>query len=144
MGTNTAVTLSARTEIDLRAHGKVSHVGTSADELRVLVATASGNLLVFDAAALVGRGSGTPVKVIRVGQEIRDMRPNPLDLPMAVAVLTLGGALVIVDIMHGTAKTIVPAGATRITAICWSRKGKQIVCGDTDAKLTQRTPADGA
>ncbi|KAJ2709010.1 hypothetical protein H4R19_004462, partial [Coemansia spiralis] len=143
-GTNTAVALSARTEIDLSSHGKVTHVGISADELSVLVATVNGSLLMFSAATLVGQGSSTPTKVIRIGQEIRDMRPNPEYDPAAVAVLTLGGDLLIADIVQGTSKTIVPAGATRITAICWSRKGKQVVCGDTTATLTQRSPDDGA
>ncbi|KAJ2339658.1 hypothetical protein GGH92_006617, partial [Coemansia sp. RSA 2673] len=40
-GTNTAVSLSARKEIDLSRFGKPAHVGISADELQVLVATIS-------------------------------------------------------------------------------------------------------
>ncbi|KAJ1733389.1 hypothetical protein LPJ61_001588 [Coemansia biformis] len=143
-GTNTAVTLSARKEIDLSAHGKVTHVGISADELSVLAATVRGSLLVFAAAALVGQGDGTPAKVIRVGQEIRDMRPNPQDAPTSVAVLTLAGDVLIVDMAQGTSKTIVPASSPRVTAICWSRKGKQIACGDTRATLTHRSPSDGS
>ncbi|KAJ2582560.1 hypothetical protein IWW49_005609, partial [Coemansia sp. RSA 1797] len=35
-GTNTAVVLKARKEIDLAQHGRITHVGVSADELSVL------------------------------------------------------------------------------------------------------------
>ncbi|KAJ2888145.1 hypothetical protein GGI21_006765, partial [Coemansia aciculifera] len=142
-GTNTAVSLSARSEIDLSRFGKPTHVSISADELQVLIATITGNILVFSAAALLS-ADATPTKTITVGEEIRDLRANPQDIPTAVAVLTLAGEVLIVDFASGLSKKIVPSDKNlRITAICWSRKGKQIVCGDTDGTLTQRLPTDG-
>ncbi|KAJ2866401.1 hypothetical protein GGH94_001592 [Coemansia aciculifera] len=143
-GTNTAVSLSARKEIDLSRFGQPTHVGISADELQVLVATISGKILVFSAASLLhSSGDTAPIISIAVGKEIRDMRANPQELPTAVAVLTLDGDVFIADLAEGSLKKIVSSGGTPITAICWSRKGKQIVCGDTNATLTQRLPTDG-
>ncbi|KAJ2485930.1 hypothetical protein EV174_001434, partial [Coemansia sp. RSA 2320] len=143
-GTNTAITLSARKEIDLTRYGNVTHVAISADELQVLAATLSGSILVFSAAELVMSGStAVPTRTIDVGEELRDIRTNPHELPTAVAVLTLAGSVLIADLATGTTKQIVSSGDSRITAICWSRKGKQIVCGDADAALTQRLPSDG-
>ncbi|KAJ2389423.1 hypothetical protein H4S02_002373, partial [Coemansia sp. RSA 2611] len=142
-GTNTAVMMSARKEVDLRPHGRITHVGISADELSVLVVTVSGRILVFAAASLVSQGSSTPTKTIEVGQEIRDLRPNPKDLPTAAAVVTVAGDLKIVDTASGAVNTIVPSSTSRVLAVCWSPKGKQLVCGDATGTLTQRTPSDG-
>ncbi|KAJ2830668.1 hypothetical protein GGI24_001853, partial [Coemansia furcata] len=143
-GTNTAVSLSARKEIDLSRFGKPTHVGISADELQVLVATITGKLLVFSADSLLhSDGDAAPSRSINVGEEVRDMRVNPQDLPDVAAVLTLDGDVLIADFTNGSLKKIVSSGGTPITSICWSRKGKQIVCGDTSATLTQRLPTDG-
>ncbi|KAJ2504169.1 hypothetical protein IWW47_002653, partial [Coemansia sp. RSA 2052] len=143
-GTNTAVSLSARKEIDLSRFGQPTHVGVSADELQVLVATIGGSILVFSAASLLAaNGDTAPTKYISVGEEIRDLRANPQELPTAIAVLTLAGDVLIADLADGSLKKIVSSGEIRITSICWSRKGKQIVCGDTNATLTQRLPTDG-
>ncbi|KAJ2819113.1 hypothetical protein IWW50_005576, partial [Coemansia erecta] len=143
-GTNTAVMLMARKEIDLTQHGRITHVGVSADELSVLVATIRGSILVFSAPSLILQGSNVPTKKIDVGEEIRDMSANPRDLPTSVAVVTVAGGLLIVDTATEAQTTIVAAGSTRVTCVCWSPKGKQLVCGDSGGTLTQRTPSDGA
>ncbi|KAJ2159688.1 hypothetical protein GGF46_002860, partial [Coemansia sp. RSA 552] len=143
-GTNTAVELDARKEIDLSRYGRVTHVGVSADELNVVVATLGGKLLVYSAAALLQQGGGEPLSTVDVGQEIRDVRPNPKELPKSVAVLTVAGDVFMADMEAGTSTRIVSADSTRVTAICWSLKGKQLVCGDDMGMLTQRTPGDGA
>ncbi|KAJ2608242.1 hypothetical protein H4S08_004521, partial [Coemansia sp. RSA 1365] len=142
-GTNTATTLKARKDIDLTSHGQVTHVGVSADEQRVIVCTIDGNILVFSAQSLVEQGSNLPSNTINVGREVRDMRVNPKEMAALVAVLTLDGELLMVDIDSGSLSSVVKDDA-RVTAICWSRKGKQIVCGDSKGVLTQRTPTDGA
>ncbi|KAJ1995542.1 hypothetical protein EDC05_000780 [Coemansia umbellata] len=144
-GTNTAIKLDARKEIDLASYGKPTHVDISADELSVVVATISGKVLVFSATLLVGKGVSTPEKVISVGGELRDLRANPLEAPTTVAALTLPGDLLMLDITTGSCETVVASSDYEcITCICWSRKGKQIVCGDISGKLTRRTPTDGA
>ncbi|KAJ1852113.1 hypothetical protein GGH12_005904 [Coemansia sp. RSA 1822] len=142
-GTNTAVALTARKEIDLAQHGRITHVGVSADEQSVLVATVRGNILVFSAASLVSQGSSTPTKTINVGKEIRDMCPNPKDLPTTAAVVTVAGDLIVIDMVSGTVTTIVASSSVRVLCVCWSPKGKQLVCGDSSGTLTQRTPNDG-
>ncbi|KAJ1803855.1 hypothetical protein LPJ56_005763, partial [Coemansia sp. RSA 2599] len=145
-GTNTAVSLAARTEVDLSAHGKVTHIEITADELQVLIGTLSGKLLVFSAASLFaakGAASPQPAKSISVGCEIRDVRANPQEVPNLAAVLTLAGDLLMVDVVSGSTKTIASSADQITTAVCWSRKGKQIVCGDTQGLLKQRLPTDG-
>ncbi|KAJ1752223.1 putative elongator complex protein 1 [Coemansia sp. RSA 1821] len=142
-GTNTAVSLSKRKEVDLTKHGKITHIGISADELTVIVATIKGEILLFSAASLVTQGSNVPTKSIKAGGEIRDMQANPKDLPNMLAVVTVSGDLVIVDIAAGTTKIIVSSKDALVTCVCWSPKGKQLVCGDSDGVLTQRTPNDG-
>ncbi|KAJ2807780.1 hypothetical protein H4R20_001140 [Coemansia guatemalensis] len=141
-GTNTATTLKARKDVDLTSHGQVTHVGVSADEQRVVVCTIGGKILVFSAQSLVGQGSNVPSTTISVGKEVRDMRVNPKEMAALVAVLTLDGELLMVDIDNSSSSSVVK-GEARVTAICWSRKGKQIVCGDNKGILTQRTPTDG-
>ncbi|KAJ2082121.1 hypothetical protein H4R24_001817 [Coemansia sp. RSA 988] len=142
-GTNTATTLKARKDIDLTSHGQVTHVGISADEQRVVVCTISGKILVLSAQSLVGLGSNVPLTTVNVGKEVRDMRVNPKEVAALVAVLTVDGELLMVDIDNSSSSSVVKSEA-RVTAICWSRKGKQIVCGDSKGVLTQRTPTDGA
>ncbi|KAJ2448677.1 putative elongator complex protein 1 [Coemansia sp. RSA 2336] len=142
-GTNTAVSLSKRKEVDLTKYGRTTHIVISADELTVMVATIKGEILLFSAASLVTQGSNVPTKSIKVGGEIRDMQANPKDLPNILAVVTVSGDLVMVDTAAGTANIIVSSKDVLVTCMCWSPKGKQLVCGDSDGVLTQRTPNDG-
>ncbi|KAJ1943833.1 hypothetical protein FBU59_002784, partial [Linderina macrospora] len=134
------VELAKRNEISV---GKVTHIGLSADELSVIVALATGSILVFSTTELLQMSNAKPVKTIPVNEEIRDIRPNPLEMPMLVAVLTLSGTVLMIDIAQGTTKKIIGSNDAKVTCICWSRKGKQIVCGDVKGMLTQRTPTDG-
>lgn len=143
-GTNTAIMLETRKEIDLSHHSLPTHVGISADETHILVMTMVGKLLVFPLSGLVEKGADSLIRAIDITEEARDMKPNPQALPNTVAVLTLDGEVLMVDFTTGAANTIVPIEEdTFVTAICWSRKGKQIVCGDTNARLIQRLPTDG-
>ncbi|KAJ2664855.1 hypothetical protein IWW48_000469 [Coemansia sp. RSA 1200] len=145
-GTNTAVTLDSRKTISLAAFGgkPPTHVDISADELRVIVATSNGQVLVFSASSLM-QGSSATERSIAIGSELRDLRANPLDAPTTAAALTLSGELLALDISDGSFKTLFEPqkDEERITSICWSRKGKQIACGDVSATLTQRLPTDG-
>ncbi|KAJ2763111.1 hypothetical protein H4S06_000277 [Coemansia sp. BCRC 34490] len=145
-GTNTAVTLDSRKTISLAAFGgkPPTHVDISADELHVIVATSNGQVLVFSASSLM-QGSSATERSIAVGSGLRDLRANPLDAPTTAAALTLSGELLALDISDGSFKSLFKPqkDEERITSICWSRKGKQIVCGDVSATLTQRLPADG-
>ncbi|KAJ1946565.1 hypothetical protein FBU59_001999 [Linderina macrospora] len=134
------VELAKRNEISV---GKVTHVALSADELSVIVALATGSIMVFPARELMEDSCSKTVRIISIHREIRDIRPNPLEMPMLVAVLTLGGAVLMVDIAQGTTKKITGDSNAKVTCICWSPRGKQIVCGDVDGMLTQRTPMDG-
>ncbi|KAJ1954419.1 hypothetical protein EC988_002443, partial [Linderina pennispora] len=140
-GDGEPVVLAKRNEISV---GKVTHVTLSADELSVIVALATGSVLVFAVRDLLVSPDAKPSMTIDVDDEIRDLRPNPLEMPTLVAVLTLSGAVLMADIAQGTTTKITSNADSRVTAICWSRKGKQIVCGDTDGVLTQRAPNDGA
>ncbi|KAJ2367077.1 hypothetical protein IW150_005768, partial [Coemansia sp. RSA 2607] len=145
-GTNTLVSLAAHKEVDLGAYGQVSHIGLTADELQVVVATCTGKLVVLSSASLLDKnasGLGKDIKVIDLSTEIRDVRTNPQEMPSLVAVLTLSGDVQIVDISSSSVKCIAAASDQITTSICWSRKGKQIICGDSSALLKQRVPTDG-
>ncbi|KAJ1962586.1 hypothetical protein GGI12_002560, partial [Dipsacomyces acuminosporus] len=141
--TNAPVALPQLREIDLASHGTVTHVGVSSDELKVVVATMKGAILIFSALSLLQNGSNSPQQVIDLGEELRDVRPNPGSMPDLIAALTLAGEVVIANMADGSLKTIASKENACVTAICWSRKGKQIVCGDSQATLKQLLPTDG-
>ncbi|KAJ2724017.1 hypothetical protein GGI07_002222 [Coemansia sp. Benny D115] len=146
-GTNTLVPFPAHVEADLSTYGTVTHIETTCDELDVVVATSSGMLLVFSAADAAASTSAAkslkPTNTIDLDTEIRDIRANPKEIPNLLAVLTLSGSLIMVDLESSTQTTIADENDQITTAMCWSRKGKQIVCGDSKSVLTQRTPLDG-
>lgn len=68
-----------------------------------------------------------------MNQEILDLRPNAEALPNLAAVLFNNNQCKIIDITNGSTECEIPL--TDVSAICWSPKGKQIVCGKLDGSL---------
>jgi WD40 repeat protein len=61
------------------------------------------------------------------------LRPNPEEFPNLAAVLLNDNHCKIVDITNGSTTCEFPVDDA--TAICWSPKGKQVVCGKLDGSL---------
>lgn len=62
-----------------------------------------------------------------------DLRPNPEEFPHLAAVLSSDNRCRIIDITNGSTTCELPVDDA--AAICWSPKGKQIVCGKMDGSL---------
>lgn len=73
------------------------------------------------------------IHTFTLNQEIVDFRPNPEALPSLAAVLFDNNQCKIIDITNGNTECDIPIND--VTAICWSPKGKQIVCGKLDGGL---------
>lgn len=67
-----------------------------------------------------------------MGDDILDLRPNPEALPDTAAVLLKSGQC---KVMNAKGETITTIPGDDVTAICWSPKGKQLVCGRQSGKL---------
>lgn len=74
-----------------------------------------------------------PIHTYTLGTDILDLRPNPEALPHLTAVLFQNHQCILLDINTGDTQSTLPLD--NITAICWSPKGKQIVCGKQDGSL---------
>ncbi|KAI8820640.1 uncharacterized protein EV422DRAFT_567535 [Fimicolochytrium jonesii] len=114
----------------------VVNVKLSADELSILICTASGKLHVYDPRH-VAQNKTQSSKTISL-RNVLNILPNPRELPHLVAVLCSDGQGQIVDI-KGSAKPG-ELSAYRITSMCWSKKGKQLACGLQDGTIVQVTP----
>lgn len=66
-------------------------------------------------------------------QDILDIRPNPDAYPNLAAVLLKNNQCKFVDITNGSTTATLPNND--ITSLCWSPKGKQVVCGRKDGQL---------
>jgi WD40 repeat protein len=61
------------------------------------------------------------------------LRPNPEALPNLAAVLFDNSQCKVIDFTNGSTQCVIPLD--NVTAVCWSPKGKQIVCGKLDGGL---------
>lgn len=116
-----------RAEIEFEVEAAVSHIAFSSDGKFIYVSAMGGGLLVYDSAS---PQSGR--KELHMGP-LADLMPNPVDT--SVALLTTTGDLIVQS--ENGFETI----TTGITAISWSKKGKQIIAGTGDGSLKQFTPA---
>ncbi|KAF9396441.1 hypothetical protein BGX21_009531, partial [Mortierella sp. AD011] len=113
----------------------------SADELTVVVALTGGKIQLYSVMNLLSNPNGAkPDSTFSLGSEIRDIRPNPaIDRNGLAAVLLEDGVIKLMD-MNGT--TSISLDKKKYTAIAWSSKGKQIMCG-TDTGILQQIDPEG-
>ncbi|KAI8069114.1 uncharacterized protein B0P05DRAFT_551606 [Gilbertella persicaria] len=112
----------------------VQQVRYSANEDQILIATAGGQLLVYSVHDVqTNKEHVKPIHTYNLGKEIIDLRPNPEALPNLTAILFKDQRCQIMDTTTGQTQCDIPLD--NVTAICWSPKGKQIVCGKTDGSL---------
>ncbi|KAF9939812.1 hypothetical protein BGZ67_008920 [Mortierella alpina] len=118
----------------------VRFIRLSADELTVVVALKGGQVLLYNAASLLGNREGAkPEATLSLGAEIRDIRPNPsVDRNGLAAVLFEDKTLKMIQ-MDGN--VVASIDKHKYTAISWSAKGKQIMCGTDTGRLCQIDPA---
>ncbi|KAG0173274.1 hypothetical protein DFQ28_011185 [Apophysomyces sp. BC1034] len=116
--------------------GPVCQLRLSADELQVIVAVAGGLLLIFDVQDIVNnKEHSKPIKALQIGAHILDLRPNPEALPNLAALRLEGDVCIIIDLVTG--ETTATISDDKVTAVCWSPKGKQLVGGTRDGTIYQ-------
>lgn len=74
-----------------------------------------------------------PVNTFELGNDVADVRPNPEAYGNIAAVLYTNQQCAFIDFTTGNTECTLPL--SNVTAICWSFKGKQIVCGKSDGGL---------
>ncbi|KAJ1912174.1 hypothetical protein IWQ60_009776 [Tieghemiomyces parasiticus] len=121
----------------------VHQVAVDASEDNVLVGLADGRIMLFQLTSLVRTKDPTRTFAVPtvLGVEscnIRDLRPNPKAFPHLAAVLYTTGQMHLVNIETGAVvhATQFPP-KDRITAISWSRLGKQLMLGTISGEILQ-------
>ncbi|CEP18940.1 hypothetical protein [Parasitella parasitica] len=112
----------------------IRHVRFSADEKHILIALEGGSVSVYNTDDIQNqKGNVNPINSFELGNEITDLKPNPCAHGNIAAVLYKNQQCALIDFTTGTTKCTFPLD--NITAICWSFRGKQIVCGKSDGGL---------
>ncbi|KAI9314647.1 hypothetical protein BX666DRAFT_2029509 [Dichotomocladium elegans] len=128
-------------KIEVLVSSPVQHLRLTADETQIVVDAGIGEILIYGVKDIVEQGATVlPVKTFQLAGRVVDIRPNPDTLPGLAAVLLEGGQCQVIDLTTGD--TVASIEGDDVTAICWSRKGKQLVCGRKSGKL-EAYAADG-
>ncbi|KAG0349002.1 hypothetical protein BG004_002860 [Podila humilis] len=110
----------------------------SGDEETVVVALKTGKILLYTLPNLLAHRKGAQAdKVLDIGREIIDVRSNSGERKDLLAVLTADNVVKMVTLSGETQARV---NAHKFTAIAWSSKGKQIMCGTKHGSLYQVTP----
>ncbi|GAN08962.1 hypothetical protein MAM1_0234d08482 [Mucor ambiguus] len=112
----------------------IRQIRFSADEKHILIACEGGSLSVYSTDDIQNqKGNVKPVNAFALGYDVADVRPNPEAYGNIAAVLYANQQCALIDFTTGNTECTFPLD--NITAICWSFKGKQIVCGKSDGGL---------
>ncbi|KAJ3556615.1 hypothetical protein NM688_g1925 [Phlebia brevispora] len=130
--------------------GPVNTVSFASGDSRLLVASAQGQIQVYDAFSLVNPNGDTivPMKTFAspAGTAARELLSNPGDLPDLVAVLYDGAAVVhLLDVQKLEVVGGWTGGGTPDTTpmcLSWSPKGKQLAIGLQNGAIVTYSPAD--
>ena len=124
-----------------------SHLGINADDTILSVGVklnGSPHFYLFDTRTFLAPGDPKPFMEIPAltppGVEIKEVAWNPV-VPAMMAVVFSNGSLALYEVKSDGSKydtTTVPPG--QISCISWSPKGKQLVAGKINGKLTQYKP----
>jgi nucleoporin NUP159 len=121
---------------------KISHVAFDAAEEHLIVGAEAGGVAVYSLSDVINSGSQpAAVAELSLGGELREVRPNPaVESSKYVAICTANGDLRMLDLeTKGFVNNAILA--TNISTICWSQRGKQIICGKFDGTCVQLTPS---
>ncbi|KAI8096778.1 uncharacterized protein BX664DRAFT_356098 [Halteromyces radiatus] len=112
----------------------VHHIRLSSDEHFILVGLADGSLLSYRVTDLMEqKENAKPAHSISVNTPIIDLRPNTEAYPELACVLLKGHQSRIINWKTGEIVAQLPE--SDFSAISWSPKGKQIVCGRLNGTL---------
>ncbi|OLL22611.1 Nucleoporin nup146 [Neolecta irregularis DAH-3] len=112
----------------------ISHVIFSPSGNEILLGFEDGKISSYDVASL---RAGSEPKFDNSTTPIQDLQANPSPDADLVAILTKDRVLRMLSMSKRQLLDVVLA---EVTAICWSQKGKQIICGMRDGSLVQITP----
>ncbi|KAF9097485.1 hypothetical protein BGX23_008759 [Mortierella sp. AD031] len=117
----------------------VCFIRLSADELTIIVGLQGGLIQLYSISKLLAKTKGAkPTASLDLGSEIRDIRPNPAaDRNGLMAVLLESKVIKMIN-MEGTVTATLDKH--KYTAMAWSSKGKQIMCGTETGHLYQIDP----
>ncbi|GES78058.1 nucleoporin NUP42 [Rhizophagus clarus] len=123
--------------------GRVHFLRLTSDQLTIVVGIEGGRALCYDVSKFSTKSSEIqPYQIMKFSDDIMDIRPNPGERKNVIAFLLVSGVVYIKDFISnvdiGSIQT--PKIGDQVTAICWSPKGKQLVCGSQSGKLVQFTP----
>ncbi|KAL9558194.1 hypothetical protein MBANPS3_001014 [Mucor bainieri] len=112
----------------------IRQIRFSADEKHILIACDGGSLSVYSTDDIQNqKASVQPVNTFALGNDVADVRPNPEAYGNIAAVLYTNQQCALIDFTTGNTECTFPLD--NVTAICWSFKGKQVVCGKSDGGL---------
>ncbi|KAI9268124.1 hypothetical protein BDA99DRAFT_597940 [Phascolomyces articulosus] len=115
------------------SQGPVHQLRTTADQTQIVVVVAGGLVLIYNAKDIAEQKENvTPTQTFQLENDIIDIRPNPDALPELAAVVLKDNKCILINLSTGTTTTEISNDAT---AVCWSPKGKQLVCGCKDGQL---------
>lgn len=121
-------------KISVKLDKAIRQIRFSADESQLFIAAEGGVLLIFRVDDIKSnKNDAQPIHTYNLNEEIIDLRPNPEALPNLAAVLFDNNHCKIIDVTTGNTESEMPLD--NVSAICWSPKGKQIVCGKLDGGL---------
>ncbi|KAF9580952.1 hypothetical protein BGW38_002203, partial [Lunasporangiospora selenospora] len=113
----------------------VRTIRLSSDELTVVVALDGGEVQLYSIASLLANPKGAKSDAsFSLGKEIVDILPNPGHFPQLAAILFEDNTISLMD-MNG--KTVAKLDKHQYTAMTWSSKGKQLMCGTNTGHLYQ-------
>ncbi|ORZ09797.1 hypothetical protein BCR42DRAFT_494749 [Absidia repens] len=113
---------------------RIHQIRLSCDEQTILVAQSNGTLLTYSAKDVLEQKKDVqPKRSINFPAPIIDLRPNTGALPDAACIFLQNQQCRIVN--WKTAETVTDIPILDLTAICWSPKGKRIICGRENGTL---------
>ncbi|CAG8453287.1 805_t:CDS:10 [Diversispora eburnea] len=134
--------LTQKVHIDVR-EGQVICLRLSSDHLTLAVCINNGQILLYDVTKVaLELHSIKPYQILSFDDEIKDARPNPGEKYNSIAILLMSGNVLIRDFLSDEEIGTIQSDkiGEQITSICWSPKGKQLVCGCQNGKLIKYTP----
>ncbi|CAG8534711.1 24827_t:CDS:10 [Cetraspora pellucida] len=125
------------------SEGHVRCLRLSSDQLTLIVGIEGGHVLFYDVTKFASeQAESKPFQRMSFQEDIKDLRPNPGERHSIIAILLVSGVVYIKDyfINNEISKIEGTKVGERFTAMCWSQKGKQIICGNHLGQLIQFTP----